>query len=131
MLALDQRFQMDLGTLTLEGALAAVAETRGVSPRVREYAAALVKGVTDHLPELDRLLQEHLHRWRLDRLQRMDREILRLAALELTHPPREVPPVVAVSEAVALARRYGGPTSSRFVNGVADSLRRSLHPASR
>lgn len=109
----------------LSDALDDVLRTRVVAerriPLVREH----VERVADHLPEVDRALEASLDNWRLDRLSRVDRSVLRLAGAELLFS-EDVPPRVALQEGIRLAGQYGGDESSRFVNGVLDSvLRRS------
>jgi N utilization substance protein B len=63
----------------------------------------------------------------MERLSAIDRGILRLAAVELVHPG-DVPPKVAIQEAIRLAEQYGGPESPRFVNGVLDALYKRVAP---
>ena len=82
-------------------------------PRARELA----EGVTRHRPAIDRLLQQVLTGWQIDRLSRVDRQILRLAAYEIVWRD-DVPPKAAVNEAIELAKRFGTEESGRFVNGV-------------
>lgn len=82
-----------------------------------EYARALAQGVEEHLSEIDGLLGEVSEHWSVSRMPVVDRNILRLATYELLRVP-EVPPSVAINEAVELAKVYGGEDSSKFVNGV-------------
>ena len=74
---------------------------------------------------MDRALLEAMENWRLDRLSRVDRAILRLAVAEMLFL-EDVPPKVAVQEGIRLAGQYGGHNSPRFVNGVLDAVLRSL-----
>jgi N utilization substance protein B len=74
-----------------------------------------------HLPEIDAALRGALDNWRLDRLSRIDRAVLRIAATEMLYVD-EIPPRVAIQEAIRLAEAYGGEDSPRFVNGVLDAL---------
>lgn len=102
--------------------LRAVWEGRRVSPDARLFAEALVRLLAGHLPTIDRLIEQHLHRWRLHRLTTVDRNVLRLATAELLFldtPPREV-----LDAAARLADRYGTDDSARFVFGVLDAIRR-------
>jgi N utilization substance protein B len=70
-----------------------------------------------------------MENWRLDRLSRVDRSVLRLAITELLFL-EDVPPKVAVQEGVRLAGQYGGDDSPRFVNGVLDAVLRSSEATS-
>ncbi len=96
---------------------------RDVSPRYREYVRALVAGLQRELPRIDARLRRHLANWRLERLTAIDRGILRIGTLELIAMP-DVPPRVAIHEAIRLAERYGTAESPRFVNGVLDAVAR-------
>jgi N utilization substance protein B len=89
---------------------------------VRAHAEQLYRGVTAHLAELDALIMAVLENFSMERLDGVDRNILRVALYEMHHCP-EVPPVVAISEAIEIAKRFGGDTSARFVNGVLDKLK--------
>lgn len=82
-----------------------------------EYARSLAHGVEEHLREIDGLLGQVSEHWSVSRMPVVDRNILRLATYELLWVP-EVPPSVAINEAVELAKVYGGEDSSKFVNGV-------------
>jgi transcription antitermination factor NusB len=75
----------------------------------------------DHLPEVDRWVQNSLENWRLERLSVMDRSILRISATELLYL-EDIPPKVSIQEGIHLAEAYGGRDSPRFVNGVLDAL---------
>jgi len=86
----------------------------------------------EHARDIDRLLIRYLKGWTMDRLSRVDRQILRLAVYEMLIRG-DTPPKVAVNEAIELAKHFGTEESGRFVNGVlgrmlkeADSLRTEL-----
>jgi transcription antitermination protein NusB len=87
----------------------------------RVYADQVVRGVRSALPELDTLLSRASKNWRLERMTRVDRNVLRLGAWELAHQP-DVPRAVALDEAVELAKRFGAEESGPFVNGVLDRV---------
>ena len=98
---------------------------RRVSPRYVGYLDQLLEWIGSDGAEIDRTLRTHLDNWRLDRLTVIDRNIMRIAVAELLHPD-EVPPAVAIHEALQLARNYGSDDSPRFVNGVLDAVAGSL-----
>jgi transcription antitermination factor NusB len=98
-----------------------VGRSRRMSERRVPYVSQLLRTLQDHHGEVDEVLTGATRNWRLDRLSRIDRSILRLGATELLFIP-EVPPRVAIQEAVRLAERYGGSESPRFVNGVLDAV---------
>jgi N utilization substance protein B len=90
-----------------------------------EFAGQLVACVRERLAEIDDLIQSVSRNWRLERMSRVDRNILRLAAGELRHLP-EVPVKVAINEAVELAKRFGTSESPAFVNGILDRIAHQL-----
>jgi len=97
---------------------------RRVSSRAQDYIILLIERIADHRDSIDRRLQDCLHNWRLERLSVIDRNVLRIGAAELLYLP-EVPPRVAIQEAILLAEKYGTAQSPRFVNGVLDALMRA------
>ena len=90
--------------------------------KVRAFAEQLILGVNRKLPELDERLNRFLQNFKLDRLNVVDRNILRLAIYEMFYN-LEVPPVVAINEAIELAKRFGGQDSGKFVNGLLDKIK--------
>ena len=82
-----------------------------------EYSRALALGVEASITELDELIGSISEHWSVGRMPLVDRNILRIATFELTERT-DVPPSVAINEAVELAKVYGGDDSSKFVNGV-------------
>lgn len=91
---------------------------------VVEFASALVLGTVAEVAVIDALIERHAQHWRLERLAVIDRLILRLAAWELTHDASPAP--VVLNEAIELARRFSTEESTRFVNGVLDSMRKTI-----
>jgi transcription antitermination protein NusB len=87
----------------------------------RPYADQAVRGVRATLAELDAQLSRASKNWRLERMTRVDRNVLRLGAWELAHQP-DVPRAVVLDEAVELAKRFGSEESGPFVNGVLDRV---------
>jgi N utilization substance protein B len=93
-----------------------------IAPKAKAFAENLIRGVWTHRRELDELITRFSRNYRLARLAAVDRNILRLAVYEILHN-REVPPVVAINEAIELAKQYGSEESGRFVNGLLDRIR--------
>jgi N utilization substance protein B len=91
----------------------------------RAFATRLADGVVNTIGEIDPMITEAAEHWRLERLNVLDRLILRLAIYELLHET-ETPPKVVINEALELARTFSGDESVRFVNGVLDAVRRKL-----
>jgi N utilization substance protein B len=92
---------------------------------LRDFATALADGVAARVEELDPLIAEAAEHWRLERMNVMDRLILRLAVYEFLHE-RGTPGKVIINEALELARRFSGEESVRFINGLLDAIRRKL-----
>jgi N utilization substance protein B len=95
-------------------------ETPG-DPEDRLYADELVRGVSRELEQTDARLRAASKNWRIERMTRVDRSVLRLGAFELAHRP-DVPRAVILDEAVEIAKRYGTEESGAFVNGVLDRV---------
>jgi N utilization substance protein B len=93
-----------------------------------EFARLLVTGCYAHLPEIDTKIGEASRHWRLPRMARVDRNILRLGTFELLHLA-DVPRKVTLNESVELAKRFGDENSAAFVNGVLDRLGSDLGKA--
>ncbi len=87
----------------------------------RAYADSLVRGVAGSLERVDLLVSTASSNWRLERMTRVDRNLLRLGAYELLARP-EIPRAVVLDEAVELAKRFGTAESGAFVNGVLDRV---------
>lgn len=113
--ALDVLFEAELrGTPVLD----LLAErTAMASPPVSAYAAALVRGVTEHQPRIDELIAKYAEGWTLDRMPAVDRNVLRIGIYELLWAP-DVPDAVAISEAVQLACNLSTDASPTFINGL-------------
>ena len=89
---------------------------------VREYAMQLIGGVCEHVAALDQEIATALQNWTPERVGRVERAILRIALYEMRYVP-DVPPPVAINEAIEIVKRYGDDEAPRFVNGVLDRLR--------
>ena len=83
---------------------------------VDDFARSLAERVVERHEELDRRITEAADEWTADRLGALERNILRMAILELDRG--EVPPEVAIDEAVSLAKRYSSDDAGRLVNGI-------------
>jgi len=95
----------------------------GPEPRVLDRAEALASGVVEAVESLDGEAARASENWRLSRMAVVERNILRLGILELRQG--EVPPKVAIDEAVRLAHWFGGTRAPGFVNGVLDGIARA------
>jgi N utilization substance protein B len=123
--ALQALYQMEMSALRPEDALEAAwdAEPEPGRPdtEAHRFALELVQGVVEHREEIDGLIESHSHNWRLDRMARIDRNVLRLAVFELKWRP-DIPKKVTLNEAVELGKAFGSEASSAFVNGLLDRI---------
>ncbi len=89
------------------------------------FTEGLVKGVTKHLKDIDALIQKFAPEWPIDQITVIDRNILRLGIFELKYD-NQMPPRVAINEAIELAKAFGGESSYRFVNGVLGAIYKDM-----
>ena len=101
-----------------------------IAPKARAFAEALIQGVCAHRVEIDEMITRFAKNYQLSRLAAVDRNILRLGVYEFLHNA-EVPPVVAINEAIELAKQFGSEDSGRFVNGLLDRIRADVPRASK
>lgn len=95
---------------------------------VKEFATALVTDICDKLSVIDETISGCATNWQLDRMATVDRNILRLASFELLFR-NDIPPKVAINEAVELAKKYGDLESGKFVNGILDKINKTKNPS--
>lgn len=87
----------------------------------------VVEGVVAHLPDIDRLIAETAPEWPLESITFVDRNILRLGIYELRFSKAtDVPPKVAINEAIELAKTFGGASSGKFVNGILGAIYKQM-----
>jgi N utilization substance protein B len=91
-----------------------------IAPFDENLAIDLIRGVCTHRSEIDEMLARLSRKWRVERLARVDRTILRIGVYELAHR-KDTPARVALSEAIELAKRFGAEEAPAFVNGLLDS----------
>ncbi|MDO8469847.1 MAG: transcription antitermination factor NusB [bacterium] len=92
-----------------------------------DFIWRLLKGIIEHLPEIDAIIERVAPEWPIDQIAIIDRNVLRLGLYELLYADRnEVPAKVAINEAIEIAKNYGGLSSPRFVNGVLGTVYREL-----
>ncbi len=129
--ALQALYQIDVAATDLDEALSRFWKSfEPVEKEVRDLAEQLVRGVAEHRRRIDDAIEGVSVNWRLDRMAKVDRNILRLAVYELQHRP-DVPVKVAINEAIELGKKYGSESSGAFINGVLDKIASALPPARR
>lgn len=120
--ALQALYQLDTSGGTADAALQGLfAHFEDADAADKRFAEQLVRGVQDVRPEIDEIIQRYSTNWKLDRMARVDRNILRLGVYELLRRG-DVPIKVTLNEAVELGKKFGSEESSAFVNGVLDKI---------
>ena len=102
-------------------------EQHPVDDQARTFADALVRGTKLNEEKIDQIIAQYTEHWDLDRMAVVDRNLLRLAVCELLWHD-DVPPKVAINEAIEIAKKFGTRDSSRFINGVLDRINKELRP---
>ncbi len=97
--------------------------TEDISKEQKKFIQALIKGVLKNFEELNKIIQKAAPDWPLERMSAVDRNIIRLGLYELMYiDNEEVPPKVAINEAIELGKDFGGETSGKFINGVLGTI---------
>lgn len=92
-----------------------------------EFVFRIAKNLVDHFKEIDEIISKAAPAWPLEQINIVDRNILRIGLSELVFGiPEEVPPKVAINEAIELAKTFGGDSSGKFVNGVLGTVYREM-----
>jgi transcription antitermination protein NusB len=119
-LALQALYQQDITSDSSEPALSAFWESFESTAAARGFARQLVRGVLERRGEIDALVAGACEHWRLERLSRVDLNVIRIAVLEMIADG--LPIEIAINEAIEVAQRFGTKESAAFVNGVLDEV---------
>lgn len=116
-----------------QGGLEAVVERNindfGPGLEDTSFVRSLAQGVVKHIVDLDTIIEKAAPEWPIAQIPLIDRNVLRLGLFELLYANKqEVPPKVAINEAIELAKTFSGPTSGKFVNGVLGTVYKQLSP---
>jgi transcription antitermination factor NusB len=128
--ALQFLYQLDLRGEQNPAALEAEFWARHpVDAEARAFAEELVSGTKLNQAKIDAVIGQYTEHWDVARMAVVDRNILRAGVYELLFHG-DVPPKVAINEAIEIAKKFGTQESSRFINGVLDRIAKELRPAS-
>jgi N utilization substance protein B len=119
--ALKILYQMDLAGTPAEEAIESYWQCFDLEAEGDEYAGELVRGIAEQLSAIDVAIKEASTKWRLERMARVDRNVIRIGAYELIYR-QDVPTRVVLDEAIELGKRFGSEDSGAFVNGVLDRI---------
>jgi N utilization substance protein B len=129
-LALQMLFQADMGRQSFEQVCDTFWRERAdnVTDDARRFAEDLFRAATDRTDEIDKIIVQHAEHWRMDRMSAVDRNILRAGVAEFLAWPGTPRPIV-INEFLEVARKFSGPESVQFINGVLDSVAKALPQA--
>jgi N utilization substance protein B len=122
--AMQMLFQWDMSQQEFAKLEARFWKSAKAADKTRAFANQLFEGAAKDVARLDEIIGKHCENWRFERLAAIDRAILRLAIHEMK--AADTPAKVVLNEAVDLAKKYSSEESGGFVNGVLDSIHKSL-----
>ena len=124
-LALQVLYQMDITHDSCKASLDNFWEAHSeehIEEETKNFSAELVKGAADNLGIIDKKISHYATNWQLERMAKVDRNILRMGCYELIFR-EDIPPKVSINEAVELAKKYSGPEAGKFVNAILDKVK--------
>jgi N utilization substance protein B len=121
-LAMQALFQIEMNQDDSTEAVELFCKHFGVSKNVRPFFLRLVEGVRECQDEIDALIERFSENWKISRMSRVDRNVIRVAVYELLYCD-DIPPKVSINEAIDIGKRFGTEDSGAFINGILDSVR--------
>ena len=119
-------YQMELNGDDAETALRKFCEVFPYQKEIVDYSRFLLVGIASQLELLDQYIEKASEHWKLSRFTYVDKNILRIGAYEMLFSP-DVPPKVAIDEAIELAKKFGSEDSKDFINGILDRILRGRY----
>jgi N utilization substance protein B len=92
---------------------------------IAAFSRGLIAGAIENIGDIDKMLKNHLENWDISRLNRVDLAVLRMSAYSLMFQS-DMPPSIVIDEAIGICKEFGTDESYKFINGVLDSIRKSL-----
>jgi N utilization substance protein B len=89
------------------------------------FSRSLIAGAIENIGDIDKMLKNHLENWDISRLNRVDLAVLRMSVYSLMFQS-DMPPSIVIDEAIGICKEFGTDESYKFINGVLDSIRKSL-----
>ncbi|MEW6671563.1 MAG: transcription antitermination factor NusB [Thermodesulfobacteriota bacterium] len=124
-LAMQALFYMDMRQKSSPEMLELYCQYFVPSPKNVPFFMELVRGVMDHKPQIDSIIERFSNNWKLSRMSCVDRNIMRIAVYEMLFC-RDIPPKVSINEAIDVGKKFGTEESGAFINGILDSIRAAL-----
>ncbi|OPY80160.1 MAG: hypothetical protein A4E65_01588 [Syntrophorhabdus sp. PtaU1.Bin153] len=129
-LALRMLYQVETAGEDPELALARYCESFPYQKDIIEYTRFLLSGIRDNKELIDRRIAGASEHWKMERTTYIDRNIIRVAVYEMFFS-EDVPPKVAINEAIELGKKYGNEDSGDFINGILDRVLREYYEKER
>lgn len=120
-IALQVLYQIDCTGMDSEEAIELFWQNFEAPVSARAFSTTLIRGTVEHLPNIDEAIRRCSDHWSLERMARVDKNILRMAVYELLYLD-EIPPKATLNEAIDLGKNFGSENSGSFVNGILDAL---------
>ncbi len=124
-LALQALFYMDIRQVSPEEGVPLFCRNYPPPKKSLPFFLELISGVAHHREQIDAVIEQHSSNWKISRMSGVDRNILRIAVYELLKKD-DVPPKVAINEAIDVGKRFGTDDSGAFINGILDSIREAM-----
>ncbi len=122
-LAIQFLYQLDIvGQSEWQEALKNFWKENEADQEIKDFSIRIINNVIENKPAIDKLIESYATNWDISRIAAVDRNVLRSAISELIYA-KDIPPIVAINEAVDIAKKYGTPESGKFVNGILDKIR--------
>jgi len=97
---------------------------------IAAFSKNLIAGAIENIKEIDRMIKKHLENWDIARLKRVDLAVLRISVYTLMYQ-NDISPSIVIDEAIGICKEFGTDDSFRFVNGVLDSIRKTIQTRER
>ncbi|HTY13670.1 MAG TPA: transcription antitermination factor NusB, partial [Candidatus Omnitrophota bacterium] len=117
-------YQAECAGIDIKKSLENIFEQEEFIDETREFSSRLAQGAWKNLDKIDKIIEKYSREWKLERMGRVDRNILRLAIHELMEA--EVPAQVVIDEAVEIAKKYSTTEASKFINGILGAFEKDI-----
>jgi len=119
--ALKVLYELDVLNIDVREAIELFWSNFDAPEEAKTFSSLLIEGTWHNKKEIDKLISSCSEHWSLERMSRVDKNILRMAVYELIHC-QDIPPKVTLNEAIDLGKTYGSENSGAFINGVLDAI---------
>lgn len=120
-IALQVLYQVDVSGIDADEAIQLFQDNFGISEEAVEFSTQLIQCTLDHLTAIDELIKSCSEHWSLERMSKVDRNVLRTAVCEFLYFD-DIPPKVTLNEAIDIGKNYGSDNSGSFINGILDAM---------